>query len=1370
MVSATDLATIRSLTLTPDDQESSAYIYNFELSELLKSYLNIDLFSLKRNNATAYRDNIVSVIDRRLDTLLASPTAFQQFRFVMFCLVLIRDRVVTEIEAPSPSSAAAAAASDAGAGLLETTADVQGGFAISSIDEKWMENRTAVGANASAATAPSWARVGSDQLTDLKRRITNPYGQSKALNAFYRDRKVRYDIIVKSDESDNRTLPSAMRVHSSFRFQLSVQLSNIESLYLTEVSFNSLPETISDAYGSNFIILEPRVYGLVHYAEEKFRVVISVKKGSYATPNDLVNAANDSIQSLAVNPGTQAYLDFGTTRFSFNPIDEKVTFHADLGINFHQDSFRFVWLHSDVRDALGFNELQTYHSFCSISSQYVRVINAATDASNSITVADGSVKIRYTIHGIATPKLEHTIQLLTPGSVYNFYTFVAQIQSQLKKDALFGKYSSFTVTTTAIGSRVLTLTLLPDTSVRSALAPWWNALSTCEAGGVQMEVLFQGTADRSKLWFGNNSVCGFLPHDEETGLYAPNVMLAQSAYQSTSYVTDAADSLNQWPSAETIAAKVQKNEATLLYYHTVADPELVSNKYVTWFSPQPPRQLIYSLSTDFTPTAHQTTGVWMRAVNRNYSWLDEFFEIDAGTNFTFSRLMNLFRSKFAASSRMSKTEFDVSDVNANFMQWKVDYAYKFEGRSNYSSVTWIDLTPENMQPSVSQVFADVSSDPTTDSESAFVLVCKENLALNSFYRIGKFQLVAEPTADCPDRLGASITVEDYRVFTDVNSMIRELNNHLRNYTDPEFGNVWSASLVVITSFLQAFGANGAQVTLQLNAVPTKTVTESNFELCLVGDSLWPDLGFPSDQRVFALDERAQVEYDASGTTVVGQRAYVTSPDKFKKVVSVFLEQRLGTVSYGSTTYVQVGRVEAVAPGVAVPGGDPMNLYSFPLLLPVNEDLSVEMIVAEFNAQLIARFYSATESAVTGRWGPRAAFSIDSASTKVRFTALFSQRFDSRDYDLIVYNNQLSSKCFKNQSAGGLNSTFRFTLGYILGFQRFLQYDLSQYVDEETGMVALEASSAASASLVNNSFFLMINDFTGDTSATKTVSSMAQTSSSAATYDTSLTTLPSYVKTRRSACEKTRPTTFYEEAVQLFIDTRRNGTNGLTLKQLYNAVTYVKLKWERQNNVQSIEKLLAVGGPTPYKKGELRGDVPTEYLERQTPSILLDNNVFGVLHFQSNEKTKMYDLVTAPVYREYTGPKKLRFFHIALMDQYSNLIPLSSSWTLKFAAFAFPEDPYKSVLGMEAAVPMTASVAPVTSTTTAEAVASTATFQTRKRPFVEEVVAATTAPTQSVPALAPFPVATRNEEDPEESEDSSDDEEDLFWSSGDDDEE
>jgi hypothetical protein len=423
-------------------------------------------------------------------------------------------------------------------------------------------------------------------------------------------------------------------------------------------------------------------------------------------------------------------------------------------------------------------------------------------------------------------------------------------------------------------------------------------------------------------------------------------------------------------------------------------------------------------------------------------------------------------------------------------------------------------------------------------------------------------------------------------------------------------------------------------------------------------------------------------------TIIGQRAHVLAPSPFLKLASVRLQPTTldKVVSYGQqgVLYLPVARVQALpsADGLYVIGNDPTDLYSFPLLLPIEKELSVETILSEFNAQLAARFYLLSQSEKLGRWGSSISFSMDANTSRVQFKALFSQRFDSRDYDLIVYNTQLFSQCFKQRS-GGINSSFRFTLGYILGFQEFLQYDLSQYVESSSASTSnsclVRATMSASSSLVNNEYVLVVNDYTDGTSSTKNVYSDAMTATDSSNYETSLATLPSYVTKRREYCDPTQPVTYLEEATRLFIQTRRNGIHGLTQKQLYNAIVQVKVKYERENNVLNIERLLSLGGITSYLKGETRGNVATQYLERKSSSILFDSHVFAVLHFSPTLKTQTFDLVNRPMKREYTGPKRLRVFHISLVDRYGNLIPLSNSWTLKFIAYGYPEDVYASTL-------------------------------------------------------------------------------------------
>lgn len=1292
---------IRNFQLSSGDESTLKYLYNYDLPTLLTSYLNIDLLSLKRRKIDTL-SNLLQIVDRKLSDLLSSTFAFEQFGFALKCLVLIRDRVINEEESLQLRSSSSTEKDTVSNSLTKS-------FQIPGNTDDVLENTLPArkyDENYTSTHLPSWAKEGSnDKMSEIKRRIENPFGLSSTLNAFYQNRKVRYDIFINSDQSDNQSLPINRRVHSSFRFQLNVQLSNIESLYLSEVSFSSLPETISQAYGSNFLILEPRVWGLAQSVDNKYRIKIEVQPGNYASSDILINEANNAIAKLA-NKENMGFINFGNTQFQFNSLNSKATLQVDLGLTFHQDSFQFRWTKPAVQDSLGFNgDLQTTYSFCTLQSVYPRSKNAKP----SVAVVNGTARIRY-YDGNNQVLFEHIMTLIPPtgsSSNINFNEFVAGVKTALQEDKYFGKLSTFNVNDSASNdSQILSLSLKPDTAL---LSPWWNQLSTVEKGGIVLEVLFNNAEDRKNLWIGNQSFCGFssiladdanLTIDSES-ICMPHIMMATSRYQSLSYST--ADSMlpANLPSFQTLQTQIQQQTAQYAYYHTVTDSNPPISTTTTYIVSNVDNRVYLVDEEGKTVLREATTGLFMKTTDSKYYWLNEFVEITPATQFTFSSFSDFIANKWKYNPRMNRSSFGVDDIDVDKTVMKLDYVYNIDGLANYSMILAFDENavpgaPSSPSPSVASRFHDLQSIPLTNKSTSFLLYTVRGIFLNSQYQIGKLRLQAIPSQDGTDTEGAIIIIEDYTIYTDVYAMIRAMNAYFRNYQDPQFGNVWSNTTLDISSYIVGATVQQSEVNLVLKVNVNKLVTESNFELQFIGNQLWKDLGFAyspspiSPFLSFQLSALSTEEKDNLGN-VIALRAHVVAPQNYLKLVSVRLEteNEKEVILYGAdqTKYIEVARIEATDSGIQVPADDPTFIYSFPLLLPLSKDLSVEMIIAEFNAQLAARFKVTNNSYINGRWGTKCGFAVDANTNIARFEGIFAQRFDGRDFDLIIYNNQLFTKCFSNKSSG-LNSTFRFTLGYILGFHHNLQYDLSsdEYYDPTTGYISISADSAAGSSLVNNQYILVVNDYTDGISSTQNVHSTASSGTAYANYETSLTTLPSYVSIRRESCDRNRPATFYEEATKLYVQMKTSSKGIITQKQLYNALTQIKVKWDRENNVRNIEKLLSVGGTSSYVKGEPRGNVETLYLQQQSPSILLENHVFSILNFGPKELSKTFDLEIAPIKREYPGPKKLRNFHISLKDQFGNLIPLSSQWTIKLIAFAYPEDPYKSILGPDSSSP------------------------------------------------------------------------------------
>jgi hypothetical protein len=92
-------------------------------------------------------------------------------------------------------------------------------------------------------------------------------------------------------------------------------------------------------------------------------------------------------------------------------------------------------------------------------------------------------------------------------------------------------------------------------------------------------------------------------------------------------------------------------------------------------------------------------------------------------------------------------------------------------------------------------------------------------------------------------------------------------------------------------------------------------------------------------------------------------------------------------------------------------------------------------------------------------------------TKIRWN--INKTFTASDYNLVFYNSVSFVKCFSGDSSVR-NTTWDTTLGWILGFQKYTQYNLSNYLDI-SGVATIEGETSVNVNLYNY-LLLSLDDF------------------------------------------------------------------------------------------------------------------------------------------------------------------------------------------------------------------------------------------------------------------------------------------------------
>jgi hypothetical protein len=184
---------------------------------------------------------------------------------------------------------------------------------------------------------------------------------------------------------DSSYRPNATDSSTEFTFNLSEPLRDVLSLKLYSVQIPYSWYTISNQFGSNFFYLKGNSEGINNGSHD---YQIQIESGNY-NPNSLIQAINQSIQSVVEkNPN----VDFGSTDISYNPSTLLARFNIDITKLYNESNYYLYFpnwttpTNNDIRNNsipgfFGFN-YQTYIPSAIYSTRTLPLTPVATNGND----------------------------------------------------------------------------------------------------------------------------------------------------------------------------------------------------------------------------------------------------------------------------------------------------------------------------------------------------------------------------------------------------------------------------------------------------------------------------------------------------------------------------------------------------------------------------------------------------------------------------------------------------------------------------------------------------------------------------------------------------------------------------------------------------------------------------------------------------------------------------------------------------------------------------------------------------------------------------------------------------------------------------
>lgn len=1348
---------VAALPITEGEEETLAYLHsrNFPLAELLHDYVGLSAFE----QSTLGARGLVLRVDKEIHALLerassssssSSAPISSGIRMAIHLLVRVRDRVVSELVGDGEGEGDGEG-DGAGQGSL-----VQA-LPIPSDSIGWTAAHRVLSSSSSQQQQeqllPAWARAPEDQEKYLK-WLRNPVApENLPLRAFYSARERKVQLVVQSSQATKWYAKDFSRFVAS----LPTPLPNVTRLQLDEITFESEAHTVTNVFGGNLLILEPRVKGLARHADDAeggFRVRLEIQPGNYPDGARSIVAALNAALVRDVVPVSR--MDWGETpenTFVYNETAQSVTATLDLGMQFHQDAFELRWLSRPTAHFLGFNLNATARAvYLPGALRSTRAIEYSLDLqsrlnASTLKVVDGRATVRYLVvpadtdinapdfsvsawltrvqQSTATTtyaKLTREVQLLQPGATYSYNSMVQSLRAALASDAVFGKHSFVQeMKADADDERprsVLVLGLVPDPT-HPDLRSWWNRPEN--AGRTVLVVDF--ALSDAGVWADPAAGCSFpvFARDEENAYVrmVPCLIGADAEYESEnplSVPSSAAKSF-VWGGG---GDEQEETTATTAPISGGSDDDGTTAR-------------VHALRNEarlLSDGAAVLSGLYLRSTSAAFRKMDRFVRLEPLSNYTATTLVAHAHQRLSATPFMGNSAVRI-EPDTRRVKILVDVAYESKTfavpppNAQYplfvdeSAVDGGDVVVVARYLAATTTTATVVSVHAAGGASEITVETSGDGGLPagaSKYVLGKLKLTLLPSADSMDTSGIQqLVLEDWSEHSSVSTLVARINDVLAgaSYRDPDaasdytFGAVLAGSKLTILHAYRNSQNTKTLYKLRLALRATKIVTESLFELRLVDAGLWQALGFAGDSRVYSLSDPTRFDLDpATGLA----RAAVLADTAIEGSDSVL---RLTSTSTDAVVVARLcvrGRHSTSAgdgsfpfPAPSVRGLDAAEpaetAYEVDLALPTYRDLSAGEIVTLFNAQILAAI---DNPYLRGRFGPLLRWRDDQTARKVRLEALYTQRFDARDFNFVTYNPQLFSTCVAHR--GMVSAGYLFSLGYTLGFRTQIEYDLSQpdrvRFSSSHGRPTVQLTGEVCADLGARKFYLSVSDAcTSRPSATVlrltppfVNDPLGGGGSGNGSGSGGNVSSAHVLRSARAAAAASGVdcTNGLDDATTLGLQldlTARGGsaTNALTQRQLYAAAVAIEAETGRKRARAEMaglgeggygsERFVLPKGQWAARTGDIGASVVTGGADGLASNLSVQNDLLTVF---APKKGSISFLdsgaggdASSTAVRYYAGPVKLSTLQITVTDMYGAPAPISADWGLVFSAFCLP---------------------------------------------------------------------------------------------------
>ena len=980
------------------------------------------------------------------------------------------------------------------------------------------------------------------------------------LNPILKQTTKRVISIDSQYRSDKRTLST------EFTFNLSEPLKDVVSLKLYSVQIPFTWYTIGKSFGSNFFLFSGKTAGIDN---ENHDIQIAIEPGNYK-PQELIDEVNEAIQ----NKGTTIDANIINSAVVYNTYTSLTKFNVDIKKQFNESSY--------------------YLSFPSWQSPY----QPSEDRNKTIPSYLGFHTNAYYLNVLHSPKyysLENTElttnsnETFTINSTNNFFDVIQYSDS-------FPYSSSSTVDLSAH----IQFSLDDGTYTRSELISDLNSQIQATTS------LYGSGIVRQNIDSNNNAFVSLTSNIQLTLKFARDNVNSNKENKTIVIFPDSSDI---WV-GETSCFRFDASYNELNEIYSELSPILQTDRYIVEGDPYIDIKCIESgfinnlndISFNIANSTQDgyTLVEYVDAINNSIRTFDSSYNITYGHS-----LLNSPASDYSFDS--STTTYPIGTLA--YIKENKFHLYLDINRTFDETMYEIDLTDSIFKTNIllkNNDGSDLTSDILTDltqTYSANVNAGGVNVLQGTI-----ICTINPKTGTTNGNEGDTTYVLSFDQNYSFNSYPEfeaQINSILTNFVDPISGLNIFAGTALTSTF-----SNG-QYSINFNINITKKLVAKNFSIQFI-DTI--NDNWKNNLLIDALQTDSSysmnVEIPTSGSTfvynteneVIGE---MTSDRAFQVIArdTILLDNTLTIETGINDTLSFVGFEEGVysANGendivITIPSG----VYSSTYL--------IEEINTQIGTLTSLPSFSNTSFSIVER---------NDGQEYIKINANIIRTYDTRDYNLVFYDQVSFSKCITGASSVQ-NTTWDTTVGWIMGFRDFTSYNLETFYSSTLLKSIVDGDTGVSTNLFNY-FLLCLDDFNQNrlNDGLVTITST----------DTGVP-LPSYAKRSEFLCDPVSGDLVY------------NNTTGLTEKQIYAANEIAN----SSNNTDSIGSSVSTKsyGTGPYAT-DVFGLIPIKTSGLTNGASFVE---FGGT-LQNQERT-------------YFGPVNIQRMSVRLLSDRGNSVDLNNA--------------------------------------------------------------------------------------------------------------